>query len=623
MFFKFISFIFFLSSWACSVAQPCSGNISAFPYNEDFEATNGNWIAGGVSSDWAWGTPAKPVITGAGGGNKSWITGGLTSSFYNNGENSFLQSPCFNFTSLINPRISFKVFWETERRFDGAAFQYSINGGTTWNFVGTINSNSTCQGENWYNTTSVNFLGNVAGWSGNVQPNNGSCLGGTGSGVWLTAAHSLSAVAGQSNVSFRFVFGAGNTCNNYDGFAIDDINIFEAPPNNTANFSYTCQPARTVDFSSQAVCAASTSWTFGDFASGTNNTSSAPNPSHTFSAPGPYTVTLTTTFQTGPPSIVSKEIIILDVTANQDQSLNCTGDQTAVISASAAGGTAPYSYVWNTNPVQSTPVISGLGAGSYMVTVFSGTACTASATVVVTEPQALRISPVISPQKCLINNGSILSNVSGGTPPYSYAWNMGSAAANLYNLSGGNYALQVTDSKGCITNSNINVPSVQETLNINLGADAFICPGQKLILNPGNYASYKWQDSSTAPTFSVTQTGKYTVTVTDTSGCKGSGSIKVTVDCSDIYFPAAFTPNGDGKNDLFGPAGNNLSPVKNYRLEVYNRYGEIVFVSTDPFYKWNGNFRGEKPGNSVFVWTASYSVNAGQQFKTGSVILIR
>ena len=624
MFLKFSCFILVLLCSEYSIAQSCTGALSSFPYTEDFEATNGNWIPGGTASDWAWGTPVKPVITGAGEGAKSWVIGGLTNSFYNNGENSFLQSPCFNLTTLVNPRISFKIFWETERKFDGAALQYSTNGGTIWNFVGTANSNSTCQGENWYNTTSVNFLGSVAGWSGNVQSNSGSCLGGTGSGVWLNASHNLSAMAGQANVKFRFVFGAGTTCNAYDGFAIDDVNIFEAPLNNTANFSYTCKPARTVDFSGQAVCATSSSWIFGDIGSGASNTSTAANPAHTFSAPGTYTVTLTTAFQTGPPSTVSKQITVLDVTANQDQSIICNGGQTAMISASAAGSSAPYSYVWNTNPVQTTPIISNLGAGSYTVTVFSGTACTASAVVIVTEPQVLRINPVTSPQKCLVDNGSIMSNVSGGTLPYNYLWSTGSSAANLNNLPAGNYSLQVTDSKGCVANANnIMITSVQEILNINLGINAFICPGEKLVLDAGNFASYRWQDSTTAPTFTVTKTGTYSVAVTDNSGCRGSGSVKVTVDCSDIYFPTAFTPNGDGKNELFGPAGNNLSAVKNYTLEVYNRYGETVFQSKEPFRKWDGNVQGTEAGNGFFVWVAAYTVDGKKQFKKGSVIRIK
>ncbi|HSN62417.1 MAG TPA: hypothetical protein VLR49_15885, partial [Ferruginibacter sp.] len=64
------------------------GTIAVFPYNEGFEATDGNWIAGGTSSDWAWGTPTKAVINAAGSGSRCWIIGGLTNSSYNDAENS-------------------------------------------------------------------------------------------------------------------------------------------------------------------------------------------------------------------------------------------------------------------------------------------------------------------------------------------------------------------------------------------------------------------------------------------------------------------------------------------------------------------------------------------------------
>jgi hypothetical protein len=124
----------FLSSAQCSSA------IASFPYSEGFELNNGGWTSGGtVGNDWAWGTPNKPVISGAATGAKCWIVGGLTTSSYNSGERSWLQSPCFNFSSLTYPYISFKVFWETENTYDGASLQYSTNNGATWNTVGAYN----------------------------------------------------------------------------------------------------------------------------------------------------------------------------------------------------------------------------------------------------------------------------------------------------------------------------------------------------------------------------------------------------------------------------------------------------------------------------------------------------
>ncbi len=609
-----------LSKW--SFAQPC---VTVYPYHETFETSAGGWTAGGTASDWALGIPTKTVINAAGEGTKCWITGGLTTAFYNNGENSFLVSPCYDFTTLVNPRISFKIFWETEKKFDGATLQYTIDGGTTWILIGSTNSNSNCQGINWYNTPNVTYLGGSQGWAGNIQNVSGSCASGNGggSGAWLTASHDLTNLAGKPSVKFRFLFGAGTQCNSYDGFAIDDVKLFEAPPN-TATFNYSCKPSLTVNFSSQAVCSTGLTWNFGDAASGANNISTQTNPTHIFSAPGTYTVTLVSTFATGPSSTTTASITVLNVNASITQELSCSGDQNAILTATASGSSAAYSYVWNTNPVQSTATIT-TGAGAYFVTVTSGTACpVTSSTLTVNDPRPLISAPVISNQKCAAVNGSIISNIDGGTPGYSYLWNTGASTSDLTGLTAGTYSLKVTDSKGCILNTgNIVVAHDNGNIQFSLGPDTFICPGTTLTLSPGNFASYLWQDNSTNPTFDVKQTGNYTVNVTDVNGCTGSDMIHVTVDCSDIYFPTAFTPNGDTKNETFGPAGNNLSQVKAYELNIYNRYGQPIFHSTDPYKKWNGLYQNKGGANETFVWTATYTVQGKPQVKKGTVIRIR
>ena len=281
-----------LSSEKC-VAQ-CNSTINSFPYFENFETGQGNWTTGGTNSDWAYGTPAKNIITAAASGTKCWITGGLTGNNYSNAANAWLMSPCYNFSTLTNPQIAFSVFWETERRFDGASFQYSTDGGTNWQTLGSTNSNSSCLGVNWFNFSPINTLG-IAGWSGTILPTSGSCQGTGGSDGWVTAKHILQGLGGQSSVRFRFIFGAGTTCNNFNGFAVDDIAISEAPPN-SSNFIYTCNAANTVAFTStSSVCASNFIWNFGDIAS-PSNISNAENPTHVFSAPGSYNVSLTVTF---------------------------------------------------------------------------------------------------------------------------------------------------------------------------------------------------------------------------------------------------------------------------------------------------------------------------------------
>jgi gliding motility-associated-like protein len=619
---KVLCFVLLINTFKAN-AQSCTTPIDVFPYNESFESSNGGWLPGGSSSDWAWGTPTKPVINGAGGGSKCWVTGGLTNAFYNNGENSWLQSPCFDFSNLSYPQISFKIFWETEKKFDGASFQYSIDGGTTWSLVGSINSNSNCQGQNWYNAASLTYLSGVNGWSGNIQSTSGSCQGGGGSNGWLVAKHELTPIAGQSSVMFRFLFGAGSTCNAFDGFAIDDINIAEAPPN-TANYDYVCNPASAlaVNFNSLSVCPLTTVWDFGDVASGANNASTSTNPSHTFSAPGSYSVKLTATFITGPPSTDTKTITVLAATASMVKPILCNGTSTATLKAIGLGSPSLI-YTWDTNPVQNGATITNMPAGTYTVNVTDGNACPASATVVVNEPTAINFNAVASPEKCIAKNGSISTTVTGGTAPYIYLWNNGAGSDSINNLAAGSYSVQVTDANNCMVNSPaIIVKNDAEKLAVNLGGDQSICPGQTLTLNPGSFSSYLWQDNSKNATYKVSITGNYSVTVTDQNGCTGFDGVFINVDCSDIYFPNAVSPNGDTKNDGFGALGN-LFAVKNYTLSVYNRYGQKVFITHNPSEKWMATFKGAIANTESYTWLASYTNNGKPYFKKGTVIVVR
>lgn len=608
---------------APAVEAQCAAPISTFPYTEGFEANDGSWVAGGSFSDWAWGTPAKPVITAAANGLKCWVVAGLSGSSYNNSENSWLQSPCFDFTALVNPEISFSIFWEMERKFDGANMEYSTNSGASWTLLGSTADNS-CTATNWYNNASVTYLGNVNGWSGNIQPTAGSCLGGNGSNGWLTARHDLSFLAGQPKVLFRFRFAAGLTCNSYDGLGIDDIKIAEAIPN-SGDFTYTCNGNRSVSFTSTAAaCVTTYSWDFGDPASGSNSSSIA-NPTHIFSAAGTYTVNLTINFASGPSAFVSYTIEILDVNITPLIPIACNGGQTGAIAAIVTGGSGGYNYIWNTIPPQTTFDLQNIGAGTYTVVITSPTACSTSASYSLTEPSAINIVPNINDAGCNKNNGSITATVTGGTSPYFYVWSTGSTATGISNLSPGSYFLNILDANGCpATATNLVINNNATPVTVSLGNDITACPGQRIILNPGIFSSYLWQDNSSNPTYSVTAAGTYWVTVTNSNGCTGSDTVKVTLECSDLYFPGAFTPNKDTRNDGFGPIGKMLPLVRNYTLRVYDRYGQQVFYSNDPYSRWDGTLKGHAYNTGGFAWFATYNIEGkAPDMQQGTVILLR
>ncbi len=158
----------------------------------------------------------------------------------------------------------------------------------------------------------------------------------------------------------------------------------------------------------------------------------------------------------------------------------------------------------------------------------------------------------------------------------------------------------------------------------NIGNDTAICPGDKLLLNAGNYYAYLWQDNSTGSTYQAAGEGYYSVKVFNSSGCTSVANISITItaNCNDIYFPNAFTPGNGGPNNFFYALGN-LQLVRKYSLEIYNRYGELVFTSNNPYQKWDGSYKGIMTANNNFVWYARYEYRGMLKLKKGNLLLIR
>ena len=84
----------------------------------------------------------------------------------------------------------------------------------------------------------------------------------------------------------------------------------------------------------------------------------------------------------------------------------------------------------------------------------------------------------------------------------------------------------------------------------------------------------------------------------------------------------AFTPDNNGRNDVFKPTV--YGTIVKYRFAVFNRYGQMVFNTTDPHQGWNGSINGSLPNAGVYVWYCTYEV-AGQKAKTekGTVMLVK
>jgi gliding motility-associated-like protein len=536
-----------------AILAQCAGPvINSFPYNEGFEASAA-WTSGGSASDWAWGAPTHPLISSAGGGSKCWCVGGLSGQFYNISEQSYLQSPCFDFTSLSYPWISLKIYWEDEYSYDGMQLESSIDGGITWVTVGSATDPVNCLNVNWYDYTNIKYLAggtNNDGWTGGRTGAGAGCGGAGGGGFgskgWVTAKHCLAGLAGKPSVMFRLAFGAGTTCNNYDGIAIDDILIDNAPTSG-ANFTYVCAGPNTVNFTNALACATSSSWNFGDPASGASNTSVQMNPSHVFSGPGTYTVTLTSTSSCSAPGISSVPVTILGGTiASVNETCNGSSNGSATVTPNGSAG--PYTYSWS--PGGSTASsISGIGPGTYSVTVTAAGACPVSSSVTITQPAAITATAKPVPTSCSNNNGSISITPGGGTGMYTYSWSpSGGSGSSATNLASGTYTCSIQDANGCtgsvsaIVGSTASVPAAGVSA---IGPLTF-CTGGSVKLVASGVGTYNWSTGATTDTITVSTSGTYTVTVTNGCGSKSVDTV-VTVQTAPIALISgnSFFCNGD------------------------------------------------------------------------------
>lgn len=129
--------------------------------------------------------------------------------------------------------------------------------------------------------------------------------------------------------------------------------------------------------------------------------------------------------------------------------VTCNGTCNGTATVSVAGGTAPYTYMWNNDSIFS-QTATGLCVGTHTVVVYDANQNSATGTVTIHQPTAISVN--LTTQNPTTNggsDGSITSSVTGGTPPYVYLWSTGATTANIYHLPSGIYTLYITDANGC------------------------------------------------------------------------------------------------------------------------------------------------------------------------------
>ncbi|MCB9236093.1 MAG: T9SS type A sorting domain-containing protein [Bacteroidia bacterium] len=539
-------------------------SISSYPSLENFEAGPGDWFSGGANATWAYGTPAKTHINGASSGSKAWVTGGLGTGLYKGNEVSWVQSPCYDLTTLISPWVSFFAWWYSENNWDGTVLQYSTDSGNSWQVIGQFGD------PNWYNNTSIaaNPGGQNDGFSG------------FGS-MYEARQHSIANLGGQPKVIFRFLFASG-TFSNYDGFAFDDFRVGEAPnqvnlgPDTTACDSlvldvglspgtylwksgqttqqitvytsgqYSVQFIDTLGFSSSDTINVTIGAPFlfigkdtsdcdsvvldgGNFGGTWNWSNGDTTRFTTIKNSGNYHLTITDSY--GCASNEDSILVIIWgyplINLTNDTSI-CSGDSLLLET-----GNALQDHLWSTGETTKTIWVDSTDIYSVTVTNIGGCSITDSVFVLVVDTLQFSLGPDIS-----ICDGNLVTLDPGIPGADSYLWNTGDSSATLTVDSSGQYIVTIQLCAG-IKSDTVNVNFTPLPL-VDLGADTATCENVGLTLDAGTGGtSYLWSTGQTSQTIQVDSTRQYSVTVTDNLGCQGLDTAYV------IVFPVA--------NQLLGP----------------------------------------------------------------------
>jgi gliding motility-associated-like protein len=125
----------------------------------------------------------------------------------------------------------------------------------------------------------------------------------------------------------------------------------------------------------------------------------------------------------------------------------------------------------------------------------------------------------------------------------------------------------------------------------------------------------------TTQTIQATEQTVYSVTVYNKYDCEASVQMEIKPDCvSKSFIPTAFSPNGDGLNDVFRPT---LINFEDYKLQVYNRWGELLYESKDVKAGWDGTFRGNPVQDGVYTYIMRYKTTEDMQWQNvGGVLTI-
>lgn len=296
---------------------------------------------------------------------------------------------------------------------------------------------------------------------------------------------------------------------------------------------------------------------------------------YTVDEPGTYSVTIDDACGDG-----SDEIVVLAgllPTIDLQSAYSTCGNTEVEIGVDSEEDVA---YEWSTG--QEISIITVNQPGVYTLQATSIDGCSVSAETTVTSLPGPAVE-IFGPSEICNDQTVILTAIGDeGT----FLWEDGTVGDELVVSDPGNYAVTLTDDLGCSSIANFDLNALSDP--IVLPFDTTFCEGESFtftLLSPN--AELTWPGLSDDAFLTVSSGGSYTYQAENNCGILESTLVLVSDDCScPTFVPNAFTPNSDGLNDLFIPEVG--CPVDNYKLSIFNRWGQEIFVSEDETIHWNG-----------------------------------
>ncbi|MCY7359186.1 MAG: gliding motility-associated C-terminal domain-containing protein [Rudanella sp.] len=471
-----------------------------------------------------------------------------------------------------------------------------------------------CQGS----STTVGVLGspsyNTFRWS---SGQNTKVITVTQAGIYsLTATHP---VRGTND---------GSVCTNTGVVSVS------ARPNPTLRVA-TVQPASCTTLDGQVSVTPSGSGTFSYAWTGANN---APLPTTGSSLSGVgeglYTVRVTDEFSCSAtqPTTLKSPVNNLALTSTVQTQL-CYRPGSGAISLNVTGGRLPVQYFWRDTGnalISNASTLTGINSGTYNAAVSDINGCTAVLNAIPVGLNPTGFADLGPAQDKCAGNGLVLRPLSSTVAGNVYQWSSGQTSPTISVTGAGTYSVNVSNPNGCTGASSVQIND-RPAPAISLAPEYRFCvgDGQSTTLTAGGPSSlsFVWSQGNTlGRTLPVNAVGPYSVRATDPTGCTALASTRVVDFCAPrVFIPEAFTPNGDGQNDLLDVYGTYTS---GFEIKIFNRWGEVVFVSNEPEnIKWDGTYRGEVYPPMVYAYVISYGSEYDPEMprivRRGSVLLIR